>query len=178
MARRIALTAVAILSGQAVAACVISAFILLLALAVHLQQKPYFSEGHQTITLDADGKRVYKHADEDHSADKLTTPDKLETLCIGTLVAVYSLGIVCAGLEPEDGSTAATVLSVVLVLVLISPIVGVVYLQRQAGESWSNLAQAFCPDLKSICKRKDKDGVYAYTPEQESKQLEEEEEGP
>ena len=169
MARRIALPAVAILSGQPVATCVISAFILVLALILHLHHKPYMSTGHEIVCMpDTAASLKYRHADENKSADTLSTPDKLEALCIGTLLAVYALGTICIGLKPEEDSTGSLVVSVMGILVLIVPLVGVTCIQRQAGESWKDLSQAFCPDIKMCCKRND-DKVHPYAPEEQAK---------
>lgn len=153
MARKIALTAIAILSGNAVAACVLSIVVLCTALALHVRFKPYnIAGGHETV---AKGDDKHEHCDEAAGESSFATPDKLEVICMGSLFAIYVLGILCIGLEPAEGSGSATAMSLVAVAVMLLPLGAAVHLNKKDGHSYGMLIKQAMPDLSVLVKSKD-----------------------
>ena len=76
----------------------------------------------------ADGH--YKHK-EDASDHELGVADKLEVLCIATLLAVYALGVLSASTEPAEGSGLSSIVSAFAVLTLLFPVGGALFMFRR-----------------------------------------------
>jgi flagellar basal body-associated protein FliL len=130
MGRKILLAAIAILSGSAITSLLLSAIVIGGAIAVQLKYKPYQSVGHK-VTIDEDGKATHGEDTEDYNA----TGDQLELLCMGTLLFVYLLGGLSASMEPEDGTGGAIIITILAVLVLLFPVGGAIFIQKQGASA-------------------------------------------
>ena len=130
MARKIMLAAVAIISDSAMVAVVLSAATVAISIAVHMKFKPFLSAPH-TITLAEDGAMVH-NGDPD---DGFSNGDKLELLCLGTLLFVYLVGGLSAAINPQENSAGATIIGIIAILVLLFPFGGALVIHKQNQSS-------------------------------------------
>ena len=61
--------------------------------------------------------------------------DKLETLCLVTLLATFSLGYVTSLAKPADVSAASAIVSLLAIGCLLAPVVGAWYFHKQQEEA-------------------------------------------
>ena len=130
MSRKILLAAIAILSGSALVALLLSAIIIAISIAVHAKYKPYQTGGHRVISGEG-GTATHDEDTEDYYA----TGDKLELICMATLLFVYLVGGLSASMEPADNSAGATIITILAVLALIFPVAATIFIQKQGGSS-------------------------------------------
>lgn len=129
MGRKILLAAIAILSGNALTNLILSAVVIAGSLAIHLKYKPYMNTGTgHRIIFDKDGNA--SHEEDTH--DQYAPGDKLEVLCMASLLMLYLVGAISAWLKPEDGSGLALSIIVVALLVLNIPVGGAAAIYKQA----------------------------------------------
>jgi len=79
---------------------------------------------------------VCSHAiDERSVGDFESYGDKLEMLCVITLLATFVLGFVSSLAKPEEGSVLSVIASVLAIGCLLAPVVGAWYLHKQEGKT-------------------------------------------
>ena len=130
MSRKILLAAIAILTSSALTALLLSAIVIAMSIAAHIKYKPYQAGGHRVIS-GADGAATHDKDTEDYYA----TGDKLELICMATLLFVYLVGGLSAAMEPEDGSAGATIVTILAVFALIFPVAATAFIQNQGDSS-------------------------------------------
>ena len=140
MGRKILLSAVAILSGNAIVTFAFSSIVIVSSMAAHFKFQPYrsSSSGHKIKQI-SDGEDTKYINSEDDEGSVLNHLDKFELLCLGCVLDAYSLGIICylieSGSSAEDGTT--TFVTILVFLAVIAPVVGAIFLYTQSIEESS-----------------------------------------
>ena len=132
MGRKIVLAAVAIMSDSAIVAAVLSAATVAISIAAHMRFKPFLS-APCVCTIAEDGAMVHtSYGDPD---DGFSNGDKLELLCLGTLLFVYLVGGLSAAINPQENSAGATIIGIIAILVLLFPFGGALVIHKQNQSS-------------------------------------------
>jgi len=130
--RKNALAAPAIFFSQnATTASMISAVVLIASILVQHKYKPYHSGGHKLVKADGKLKLAY---DEESVGNFHSPSEKLELLCLCTLLATYSLGVLSSGLKPQEGSGAASFISLLALVAQFQPALAAWYFHSQEGK--------------------------------------------